>query len=86
MKHDWEPVDNQGYTMRCVRCGAYISMESSDWDKEIDADCPEANSRGNRAKLNLYEDMMCESCIHKRVCRFEVPVGTKCGDYIKEEM
>lgn len=25
MKHDWEPVDNQGYAMECVGCGAYIS-------------------------------------------------------------
>lgn len=37
MKHDWEPVDSQGYAMECARCGVYISIESSDWDKEIDA-------------------------------------------------
>lgn len=28
---------------------------------------------------------LCESCIHKKVCRFEVPIGEKCNDYIKEE-
>lgn len=43
--------------------------------------------RGNRAKMSIYEDAidMCESCIHKKVCRFEVPIGEKCNDYIKEE-
>ena len=39
MKHDWEPVDNQGYTMECVRRGAQIYFESPEWDEEIDADC-----------------------------------------------
>lgn len=33
-----------------------------------------------------YENIsMCESCIHKKVCRFEVPIGEKCNDYIKKE-
>ncbi len=40
MKHDWEPVDNQGYTMECVRCGAHIYFESPEWNEEVDADCP----------------------------------------------
>lgn len=40
MKHEWEPVDNLGNTMECARCGAHIYIESPDWDKEIDADCP----------------------------------------------
>lgn len=42
--------------------------------------------RGNRAKMSIYEDAadLCESCIHKWVCRFETPAGEKCDDYIKE--
>lgn len=41
MKHDWEPVDNQGYTLECMRCGAHIYIESPEWTEEFDADCPE---------------------------------------------
>lgn len=43
--------------------------------------------RENRTKLNLYDTAidMCESCIHKKVCRFKVPTGWLCNDYINEE-
>lgn len=39
------------------------------------------------SKMNLYETAigMCKSCIHKKVCRFEVTTGEKCNDYIKEK-
>lgn len=42
--------------------------------------------RGSRAKTSKYGDAIgvCESCIHKLVCRFETPAGEKCDDYIKE--
>lgn len=86
MKHDWEPADSQGYAMECARCGVYISIESSDWDKEIDANYHKPIIRGNRARLHLYEDIVCESCTRNRMCRFEVPAGEKCDNYIRKEM
>lgn len=45
MKHDWEPVDNQGHEMVCEKCGKYIFFGSPEWDKEINADCPGADSK-----------------------------------------
>ncbi len=50
MKHDWEPVDNQGYAMECVGCGAYISIESPVWDEKIDADCPKTTTHDKEIK------------------------------------
>lgn len=41
-KHDWEPVDNQGHSMECNRCGTYVGIYGSEWEEQMDAPCPEA--------------------------------------------
>jgi len=39
-KHDWEPVDSQGYEMQCCTCGQFIAlMEQDVWKREINAVC-----------------------------------------------
>ena len=58
MKHDWEPVDNQGYAMECVGCGAYISIESPVWDEKIDADCPKTTTHDKEIKDQFGGDEM----------------------------
>lgn len=61
MKHDWEPVDNQGYTMECERCGTHIYIESSEWDKEIDAECPGVDITVIQSP---FKSGACEVCTH----------------------
>lgn len=46
-KHLWEPVDTEGYTLVCSRCGMQISAwENPDingqtqYAREVDAYCP----------------------------------------------
>lgn len=39
-KHDWEPTDNQGHSMECVRCGIYIGISEPEiWNEHLNAEC-----------------------------------------------
>lgn len=39
-KHLWEPTDNQGYKMECLRCGLEIEFEDQkNWEKTIKSIC-----------------------------------------------
>ena len=39
-KHEWEPVDSQGYSMECLKCGTYIGMQDvEEWNKHLNANC-----------------------------------------------
>ena len=40
-KHEWEPTDNQGYSMECLNCGLHIGIQDTEeWNKHLNAECP----------------------------------------------
>ena len=39
-KHEWEPVDSQGYSMECLNCDTHIGIQDAEaWNKELNATC-----------------------------------------------
>ncbi len=48
-KHQWQPIDTEGYCLECAACGRYISAweppdknGGREYDREVDAPCPGA--------------------------------------------